>query len=117
MEVNYNVKLTISGNATQNDYDDIDKIAKYIATLYNHECNLIEASWTSEGKVYSYKIESVEKYTWDEVWLSNMNPVNFFAGLNAEQCKRKSEETKIDVSDSLIDKILSDEIKIVETIS
>lgn len=117
MEVNYKVRLTISGNATQNDYDDIDKIAKYIATLYNHECNLIEASWTSEGKVYSYKIESVEKYTGDEGWLSKMNPVNLFAGLNAEQCKCFLKDKDVIVDDSLIDKILSGEIKIVETIS
>lgn len=117
MEVNYNVKLTISGDVTQSDYDDIDKIAKYIATSYNHKCNFIEVAWTNEGKVYSYEVKSVEKYTGDEGWLSNMNPVNLFAGFNAEQCKHYLTEIGVNVSDSFIDKILSGKIKIVESVS
>lgn len=117
MEVNYNVKLTISGDATQSDYNDIDKIAVRIATSYKHKCNFIGVSWTSGGKIYSYEVESVERYTGDEGWLSKMNPVNLFAGLKADQCKRFLSEIGVNVSDSFIDKILSGKIKIAESIS
>ncbi len=113
------VSLAISGEVTQSDYDDIDKIAMAIGTsftrLFGDRCSLTEIQHTLKGKIYSYEVEFIgEPYLH---WLSNMNPVNLFAGFNAEQCKRKLEEIKIDVSDSFIDKILSGKIKIAESIS
>ena len=83
--------------------------------LFGDRCSLTEIQHTLKGKIYSYEVEFIgEPYLH---WLSNMNPVNLFAGFNAEQCKCFLKDKDVIVDDSLIDKILSGKIKIVETIS
>lgn len=113
------VSLAISGEVTQSDYDDIDKIVMAIGTLFTpslgDRCSLTEIQLTFEEKIYSYEVKFIESP--DEHWLSKINPVNFFAGLNTEQCKCFLKDKDVIVDDSLIDKILSGKIKIVETIS
>lgn len=113
------VSLAISGEVTQSDYDDIDKIAMAIGTsfttLFGDRCSLTEIQHTLKGKIYSYEVEFIGKPYLH--WLSNMNPVNLFAEFNAEQCKHYLTEIGVTVSDSFIDKILSGEIKIVESVN
>ena len=112
--VNYKVVLSVSGNVTQEDITCIEKIAKRIGGLFGHECTLKEI----QSNQQIFEVKNVWRFTGDEGWLCQMNPVKLFKDFKGKACKEYLEAIDVkDISDTFIEKVLAKEIQIEEHIS